>query len=158
MKPRKFIWTINSKLNHTVKCGKKYMPLVIPKKSFVYITNYTYGANDRKIQSDSKIPKPSNVTGYAPQLYAWFLDMQNPYDSGRSIKWYSRRSLSSWNLMHAKYERATGAWLTAWLSRVGIWCVKFSTLIEFAAERTGFPSKCLLLISSKLCMNIQFLE
>lgn len=28
--------------------------------------------NDRKIQSDSKIPKPSNMTGYAPRLYAWF--------------------------------------------------------------------------------------
>ncbi|KAF9687424.1 hypothetical protein SADUNF_Sadunf02G0092000 [Salix dunnii] len=66
-----------------------------------------------KIQSDSKIPKPLNVTGYAPQLYAWFLDIQNPYDCGRSINWYSRRSLSSWNLMHAKYERATGAWPTA---------------------------------------------
>jgi len=49
------------------------MLFVIPKKN-MYNTNYTYGANvnDRKIQSDSKIPKPSNVTGYAPQLYAWF--------------------------------------------------------------------------------------
>lgn len=48
--------------------------LLFLKKSILYNTNYTYGANvnNRKIQSDSKIPKPSNVTGYAPQLYAWF--------------------------------------------------------------------------------------
>lgn len=123
-----------------MKCGKKYMLLVIPKKSFVYNTNYTYGANDRKIQSDSKIPKPSNVTGYAPQLYAWFLDLQNPYDHrGRSINSYSRRSVSSWNLMHAKYERATGAWLTAWLSRVGIWCVKFQYFKKVCSRENKFP-------------------
>jgi hypothetical protein len=58
-----------------VKCGKKNICcLLFLKKSILYNTNYTYGANvnDRKIQSDSKILKPSNVTGYAPQLYAWF--------------------------------------------------------------------------------------
>ncbi|KAB5568798.1 hypothetical protein DKX38_002591 [Salix brachista] len=77
-------------------------------------SGYNFLHSTKKIQSDSKLPKPSNVTGYAPQLYAWFLDLQNPYDHrGRSINSYSRRSVSSWNLMHAKYERATGAWLTA---------------------------------------------
>jgi len=36
--------------------------------------------------------------------------------------------------MHAKYERAAGAWL------VGI-SVQFNFLRKFAAEKTGFPSK-----------------